>query len=59
LPFGAAAAKGNARAALFGTLGPGLIGTGSLWHAYRTTVRLSIGQYTAGTVQPATQERWS
>jgi hypothetical protein len=54
LPLGAAAvAEGNVLPALLGTLGLGLIGAGSLWRAYRTTVRFYTGQYTAGKRKPA------
>jgi hypothetical protein len=54
LPLGAAAlAEGNAIPALLGTLGLGLIGAGSLWRAYRTTVRFYTGQYTTGKRKPA------
>lgn len=53
LPFSAAAAaEGSVVPALLGTLGLGLIGTASLWRSYRTTVRLYVGAYTAGQVQP-------
>jgi hypothetical protein len=45
LPTGAAAlAEGHPGPALLGTLGLGLIGTLSLWRAYRTTLRLYSGQ---------------
>jgi hypothetical protein len=54
LPLGASAlAEGNVVPALLGTLGLGLIGGGSLWRAYRTTVRYYTGQYTAGKRKPA------
>ncbi len=47
LPIGAmAAAEGSVWPALLGTLGMGLIGTASLWRAYRTTIRLYTGQFT-------------
>jgi ABC-2 type transport system permease protein len=49
LPFGAMAlAEGNVFPALLGTLGLELIGTVSLWRAYRTTLRLYTGQASAG-----------
>ncbi len=49
LPLGAMTlAEGDVLPALLGTLGLALIGTASLWRAYRTTVRLYTGQYTAG-----------
>ncbi len=49
LPLGAlAAAEGNVLPALIGTLGMSLIGAASLWRAYRTTVRLYKGHFTAG-----------
>ena len=40
-------ADGAVLPALFGTLGLGLIGSLSLWRAYRTTLRLYTGQYTS------------
>jgi hypothetical protein len=50
LPLGAMAlAEGNVFPAMLGTLGMALIGTASLWRAYRTTLRLYTGQFTAGT----------
>ncbi len=49
LPMGAMKlVEGSVLPALAGTLGMGLIGGASLWRAYRTTVRLYTGQYTAG-----------
>ncbi|MCI0682097.1 MAG: ABC transporter permease [Gemmataceae bacterium] len=49
LPLGAAAAsEGNPLPGLLGTLGLALIGTASLWRAYRTTVRFHTGSFTAG-----------
>jgi hypothetical protein len=49
LPLGAAgAAEGRVWPALLGTLGLTLIGTASLWRAYRTTLRLYTGQFTSG-----------
>src|SRR5439155_70699 len=48
LPLGAEAlADGGVVPALIGTLGLALIGSASLWRAYRTTLRLYTGQYTA------------
>jgi hypothetical protein len=56
LPLGASAlAEGNAVPALLGTLGLGLIGAGSLWRAYRTTVRYYTGQLTTGKRKPAAE----
>jgi ABC-2 type transport system permease protein len=50
LPLGAMGlAEGNVFPALLGMLAMSLIGTASLWRAYRTTVRLYTGQFTAGT----------
>jgi ABC-2 type transport system permease protein len=47
-------AEGNPGLALLGTLGLGLIGTVSLWRAYRTTVRYYTGQFNARqTLAPA------
>ena len=49
LPLGAMElTKGNVIPALLGTVGMALIGSASLWRAYRTTVRLYTGHYTAG-----------
>jgi ABC-2 type transport system permease protein len=49
LPLGAmAAAEGNALPPVLGTLGFGLMGAFSLWRAYRTTLRLYKGEFTAG-----------
>jgi ABC-2 type transport system permease protein len=49
LPLGAAGlADGQMLAAVLGTLAFGLIGTASLWRAYRTTVRLYTGQFATG-----------
>jgi hypothetical protein len=49
LAYGAmASAQGNVVPALLGTLGLALIGTASLWRAYRTTLRLYTGQFTTG-----------
>jgi hypothetical protein len=53
LPLGAwGLAQGDAVPALLGTVGLGLIGSASLWRAYRTTVRLYTGQFTAGQPRP-------
>lgn len=53
LPLGAAtAAEGRALPALLGTLGMGLIGSASLWRAYRTTLRLYTGQLSSGKRAP-------
>jgi ABC-2 type transport system permease protein len=49
----AAATEGNVLPGLFGTLALTLIGTASLWRAYKTTMRLYTGQFTAGTKPPA------
>jgi ABC-2 type transport system permease protein len=50
LPWGAAAAMdGNPLPGLLATLAYTLIGTASLWRAYRTTLRMYTGQFTAGT----------
>ncbi|MGH7170437.1 MAG: hypothetical protein ACRELG_09195, partial [Gemmataceae bacterium] len=52
LPVGVeAAAEGRPWPILLAILGPALIGTFSLWRAYRTTVRLYTGQYTSGAIQ--------
>jgi hypothetical protein len=48
----AGATEGNAIPALLGTLGLGLIGAGSLWRAYHTTIRLYTGDFTGGTARP-------
>ncbi len=49
LPLGAAgAAAGNVVPALLGTLGLTLIGSASLYRAFRTTLRLYTGQFSAG-----------
>jgi ABC-2 type transport system permease protein len=54
LPLGAmAAAEGDVLPALLGTLGLALIGTASLWRAYRTTLRLYTGKFTSGKKRPA------
>jgi hypothetical protein len=41
-------AEGNVLPALFGTFGLGLIGSASMWRAYRTTIRYYTGQISAG-----------
>lgn len=43
-----AAAEGQAWPIILAILGPALIGSASLWRAYRTTMRLYTGQYTSG-----------
>jgi hypothetical protein len=49
LPLGAVGmAESDVLPALLGTLGMGLIGTASLWRAYRTTLRLYTGKFTSG-----------
>jgi hypothetical protein len=49
LPLGVMGlAEGNVVPAMLGTLGLGLIGTGSLWRSYRTTLRLYRGEFTSG-----------
>ncbi len=56
LPAGLeAAAEGQAWPVLLAILGPALIGTASLWRAYRTTLRLYTGQYTSGTTAGASR----
>jgi hypothetical protein len=50
LPLGAMGLlEGDVLPALLGTVGLTVIGTASLWRAYRTTVQLYTGQFTAGT----------
>jgi hypothetical protein len=44
-------AEGNVLPALLGTVGLGLIGAGSLWRSYRTTLRLYRGEFSAGTAR--------
>lgn len=52
LPYGAkAAAEGNYLPVLLGMLGMGSLGAASLWRAYRTTVRLYMGSFTANAKQ--------
>src|SRR5439155_15992091 len=41
-------AEGQVVPALLGTFGLTLLGTASLWRAYRTTLRLYTGQFTSG-----------
>jgi ABC-2 type transport system permease protein len=54
LPLGAMSlGRGNVLPALLGTLGLTLIGTASLWRAYRTTLRVYKGEYTAGKTRAA------
>jgi hypothetical protein len=54
LPYGAmSCANGRILPALFGILGAGLIGAGSLWRSYRTTLRLYTGQFTSGSARRA------
>ena len=49
MPLGAAALPENdVLPALLATIGFSLIGSASLWRAYRTTVRLYTGQFTSG-----------
>ncbi len=53
-----AAAEGQALPILLAIVGPALIGSASLWRAYRTTLRLYTGQYTSGrTVVPVRSVR--
>jgi hypothetical protein len=53
LPLGVlGVAEGKALPALLGMLGMALIGGASLWRAYRTTLRLYTGQYTARRKRP-------
>jgi len=53
LAMGAATlAEGNGLPALAGTLGLALIGTASLWRAYRTTLRVYTGQLNSGAGKP-------
>lgn len=52
LPVGVeGAAEGRPLPILLAILGPTLIGTASLWRAYRTTLRLYTGHYTSGKSQ--------
>jgi hypothetical protein len=54
LPLGAASLMANnVVPALLGTVGFTLIGGASLWRAYRTTIRLYTGQFTAGSRKAA------
>ncbi|MBI1831465.1 MAG: hypothetical protein HYR84_08450 [Planctomycetes bacterium] len=53
LPWGAASAmEGNPWPGLLATLLFTLVGIGSLWRAYRTTLRMYTGEYTAGKATP-------
>lgn len=53
LPLGAAgAAEGGVLTALLCIVGMASIGAGSLWRAYRTTVRMYVGGFTTGTALP-------
>jgi hypothetical protein len=53
LPLGgSAAAEGDIPVAWLATAGLALIGTASLWRAYRTTLRFYTGQYTTGKKRP-------
>ncbi len=54
LPLGVLyAAEGNVLPAILGTLAMGLIGSASLWRAYRTTIGMYRGQATAKVRAPA------
>jgi hypothetical protein len=54
LPLGVmAAAEGRPLPTILGCLGMTLIGSASLWRAYRTTIRLYQGTYSKGSRQPA------
>ncbi len=50
---GATAADGNIIPALLGALAYALIGTASLWRAYRTVLRLYTGEFTANKQAPS------
>jgi ABC-2 type transport system permease protein len=53
LPYGAlGCARGSILPGLLGALGMALIGAGSLWRSYRTTLRLYTGHFTSGKVRP-------
>ncbi len=53
-----AAAESRPWPIVLAIVGPALIGTASLWRAYRTTMRLYTGQYTSGpTAAPARSVR--
>jgi ABC-2 type transport system permease protein len=53
LPMGAmASADGNVVPALLGTFGLAVIGAGSMWRSYRTTMRLYTGYFSSGKEQP-------
>jgi ABC-2 type transport system permease protein len=45
--------SGQVLSAILGSVGLTLIGSACLWRAYRTTMRLYTGQFTAGTPKPA------
>jgi hypothetical protein len=54
LPLGVVSlAEGNALPAILGILGMGLIGTASLWRAYRTTIGIYQGKFTTQKPRPA------
>jgi ABC-2 type transport system permease protein len=54
LPLGVmAAAEGHVMPAILGMLGMSLIGAGSLWRAYRTTIGLYTGQSSNAKARPA------
>jgi hypothetical protein len=58
LPLGiATAAEGQFMLPLLGCLGMALIGTASLWSAYRTTVRIYQDGFTTGKPRPASEVR--
>jgi len=60
LPLGVmSAAQGNLVPAVLGFLGMTTLGAASLWRAYRTTIRLYQGQFTAPQGRPARQVRAS
>ncbi len=53
LPLGVmSAAEGRPLPTILGCLGMTLIGSASLWRAYRTTIRLYQGTYSSGSRQP-------
>ncbi len=49
----ASAAEGNVLAALLGTAGFAIVGGASLWRAYRTVLRLYLGDFTGAKKTPA------
>lgn len=56
--YGAAAnTEGIIWPGLLGTLGLTLIGAGSLWRGYKTTLRIYTGQFTAGNKAPTPETR--